>query len=1235
MDIEERVDEILLEWREAVDRGEPVNTEDLVRRHPDLEKPLRARFQALAVFDAVFGEPPSPVERLRPMPEDRYDEFRLVGQGGMGIVFSSRDRDLHRQIAVKTVRPEGGRTEGTDPTTLSPPPSGTIESRAFTSLRARFLQEAWVTAGLEHPGIIPVYELGENDEGIPYYTMRFVRGLRTLEDAIDKAVDLEARIELLEPFLKVCDTLRYAHSRGVIHRDLKPDHIALGEFGEVIVLDWGLAKVRGRPDFGRDLLRERVEEYREAADLTTSASALGTPGYMAPEAARGRTEEVDERSDIFSLGAILYRILTRRLPYPAYHFAETGDGELDEEPVRAFEAEPGIPEELSRICAKALAVARETRYGEVDQLARALRDWRRDSTIDSEVTALLREASGAMADPGDLTLPRLDRVSALCARALQLRPDDVQATELSRRAEEARGEVLLERERKVRSRLLKRVAVPFLLVAVLAIVTAWFLEARRREAVGAEARIAAALRSARALALAQASEMVEENDPMLSLLLAREAGRSAPLFPVVSRLHAAVSRSREREILTGHTDRVNTARFSPDGKRMLTASDDETARLWDATGRLVAVLGEHEDRVRFAAFSPDGDRIVTASDDMTARLWTGDGTPVAVLRGHEDYVVFATFSKSGRRILTVSWDRTARLWNADGKPLAVFREPDGVPAAAFLPDGSRVVTASRSGLAHFWREDGTLAATLTGHTDSITALAISPAGDRILTASRDGTARIWDLAGREITRLTGHDAGINAAAFSPDGGRIATGAEDGVAILWQTDGTRLRVLGGHDRRVNAVTFSNDGDRLAAAADDGRIVVWSAEGEKLASLGAHGGEVFSVAYSPDGTRLLSASGDGTARLWAAEEEEVGVLRGHADEVESAVYSPTGDRILTASDDGTARIWDPAGTLLAVLAGHASYLTVATFSPDGQRVLTAAWDGTAMLWDANGSRRAVLSGHRGGIWTARFSADGNWIVTSSEDRTARLWDRDGKERAVMEHPGSVFAAVFSPDSRRILTTAGDRTARLWDLDGKPIGILTGHDGRVVSVAFSPAGDRIVTASWDRTARIWSADGTPLAVLSDHGAEVEDAVFSPAGDLVLTAASDGAARVFSLDGTLRACLRGHPRAIALASFSPDGRRILTAAGRIFGSPDSTVRLWTVTGTEIAVLDGHSGRVSTATFSPDGTRILTASADGTARLWLAYVADLLRLADERVTRDLTPEERRRHVTVMEPGGE
>src|SRR5437016_3314003 len=308
MSDESRIDSIVGDWRARRDAGEAVSPDDVVAAHPDIADSLRARFDALAAIGSA--KHPS----LRDVPPDRYAEFRVLGQGGMGIVYWALDTDLNRQVAFKVVRPDAGQSGGLTPTApldLAPPSADTPASSAFATLKARFLQEAWVTAGLEHPGIVPVYEVGQTPEGVPYYTMRFVKGSRTLAAAIEEAKGrgIEDRIQLLDPFLKVCDAIRYAHAHGVIHRDLKPDNVALGEFGEVVVLDWGLAKMSGKADAVAETWQHRLQEYRDASDLKTLASAMGTPGYMAPEAALGRVNEVNARSDVYSLGAILFQSL--------------------------------------------------------------------------------------------------------------------------------------------------------------------------------------------------------------------------------------------------------------------------------------------------------------------------------------------------------------------------------------------------------------------------------------------------------------------------------------------------------------------------------------------------------------------------------------------------------------------------------------------------------------------------------------------------------------------------------------------------------------------------------------------------------------------------------------------------------------------------------------------------------------------------------------------------------------
>ncbi|MHC4133619.1 MAG: bifunctional serine/threonine-protein kinase/formylglycine-generating enzyme family protein [Planctomycetota bacterium] len=418
---------------------------------------------------------------LRTVERERYAGFLPLGEGGMGVVYLAVDTELNRQIAFKMIR-----SNGRDPLDASP-------RSVPEELEARFLQEAWVTGGLEHPGIVPVYELGRTPSGVPYYTMRVIRGERTLEDAISKARTVEDRLKLLEPFLKVCDAVHYAHSHAVVHRDLKPANIALGPFGEVVVLDWGLAKMTRIPGLADSRWQARLRELREETDLETLTSALGTPGYMAREALLGQVSKVDTRSDIYSLGAILYRILAGRLPFSFGSFAEYVT--QVEGGVREV---PEAPAGLAEVCVKAMATRRRDRYGDADGLAAAIRAWQAESAVEREVRGLVEEAEAALETAssleGEALLRQLDRTVSLAARVLDLRPGHGGATDLQEQARARREEAIAQRERLARRRLLRRVAVAGLVVATAAtVVVALLLDARRREAERARSQTAAAL----------------------------------------------------------------------------------------------------------------------------------------------------------------------------------------------------------------------------------------------------------------------------------------------------------------------------------------------------------------------------------------------------------------------------------------------------------------------------------------------------------------------------------------------------------------------------------------------------------------------------------------------------------------------------------------------------------------------------------------------------------------------
>ncbi len=597
---------------------------------------------------------------------------------------------------------------------------------------------------------------------------------------------------------------------------------------------------------------------------------------------------------------------------------------------------------------------------------------------------------------------------------------------------------------------------------------------------------------------------------------------------VAAQLAAAVWQAGWRVNLIGHEGVVFCAAFSRDGSHIVTASGDNTARVWDAaTGKQIAILRGHKLSVHSAAFSPDGSRIVTASDDKTARIWdTATGGQIAILGSHELSVQSAAFSPDGLRIVTASFDKSARVWDA-----TTFKN----------------------------------IAVLSGHTSLVLSAAFSSDGSRIVSASVDNTARIWDATTfKEIAVLSGHENDVSSAAFSPDGARIVTASGDKTARIWDAvTGKLIAILSGHEAYVRSATFSPDGSHIVTASFDRTVRIWDATTfRQIAVLNGHENDVRTAAFSPDGSHIVTASADGTARIWdAAVENVIAKLSTHDAVVTSAGFSPDGSRVVTASRDQTARIWDAVtGNQIAILSGNKSAVFSAAFSPNGSRIVTASADGTAVVWDsATGKQLATLHGHRRAVFSAAFNSDGSRIVTASEDRTARIWDASiGELITILSgHEGGVYSAAFSPDSSRIVTASGDRTARTWDAaTGKQIVILRGHDNSVKSAAFSSDGSRIVTSSWDRTARIWdAATGKEISVLRGHENFVNYASFSSDGSRVVTASGDKTARIWDPATVSEiAVLRGHTSDLASAAFSPDGSRVVTA------SNDKTARIWDV---------------------------------------------------------------------------
>ncbi|MBY0261592.1 MAG: serine/threonine protein kinase, partial [Phycisphaerales bacterium] len=987
-------------------------------------------------------------------------------------------------------------------------------------------------------------------------------------------------------FVPVCLAVQHAHQRGIIHRDLKPGNILVSNIEGAAtpkVIDFGIAKAI-------------TEKSAVLADLTEEGSFLGTPAYMSPEQAASAgsgSPDIDTRADVYSLGVLLYELLTGSTPLVATVRGKTDYVHM----LRSIqESDPPSPSALVASQTASLPAGLGDSQGQRASLARSLRgdlDWIVMRCLEKDRTRRYGTASELAAD---------------IARHLAGEP----VTAAPRSARYVIGKFVRRHRGPV---IAAGIVVATLLLGLAATGTASAVavrHARRAESERARADAArdAAVFEAYVANLYAADAALAANDPF-RVRAALDACAPALRGWEWGWLNARSDTSLA--VMRGHKGQVSDVCFSADGSRFASAGDDGTARVWDArTGAQTALLagaGGHTGRVVTVDISTDGRLVVTASADGTARVWNASsGEPPIVLLGHEKPLNDARFSPDGLRIVTCSADGTCRLWSArDGTLITTLKGHRGeIKAVAFSPGGARIATASHDGTARVWdAHTGALVHRLGGaNAEHLEHVVFSADGSQLLTASFDGTASVWDTAtGARSALLSGH-AGrgglggsavegkgwVYQGAFSPDGSLVVTSSLDQTARVWNTrTGAQVAVLLGHGLEVRRSFFTPDGKAIVTVSFDRTARVWDATpgrvGEPLFVLRGHESAIWDAAISPDGSRLVTAAADGTCRLWqlpasssSGRHGDTLDFVGHTDDVRSAVFGSSGQMILTSSADRTARLWDAdaPGPAVVEFRGHTGRLYDAALSPDETRVVTASADGTVRVWDARSGRCELFLSTRG--TPARcvcFNAAGTHILAGLNNGSACIWDvrRTGDNppaegrapevilAAVSGSPGErIQGAVFSPDGRSVATASSLGAVRIWSATtglSTTEGPLVRTTGKLQSVRFSSDAKRLVVASSDGTAHIWdAASGRELAVLRGHELAVLAAAFSPDDSRVVTASMDGTARVWdSKTGRELVALRGHDVAIFSACFSPDGSRVLTASrdriARIWGGP------------------------------------------------------------------------------------
>ncbi len=1100
---------------------------------------------------AAFG--PDPTAPLAGAPEPgtvigRYKLLQNIGVGGFGLVYMAEQQEpIRRRVALKIIK------LGMD----------------TAQVIGRFEAERQALAMMDHPNIARVLDAGTTDTGRPYFVMELVRGIPITEYCDKNRLAPKQRLEL---FVSVCHAVQHAHQKGIIHRDIKPSNVMVTlNDGEPVpkVIDFGVAKAT-------------QARLTEKTIFTQYGQFIGTPAYMSPEQAEMSGLDVDTRSDIYSLGVLLYELLTGSTPIDQQRLRTVGYAEIqrmirEEEPLTPSSRLSHSGETITSISAQ-----RNTEPKKLGQLLRGDLDWIVMKALEKDRTRRYETADGFAAD---------------VVRYLHDEPVEASPPSVAYRVRKfmRRHKALL-----ITVSSFAAILVMATVVSLLFAVRAWHAEAAARYNEGLAKQESKAAESAKRTA--QLSEKRARRQLYVAdMNLAAQAWHAANPRRARDLLERYRSEPELRELrqfewyclwqLTGggpisllHATPVYEVSFTPSGREVITNRTAEPgallpsdmARVWDlATGRELRIPLRSQEAIELWQLSPDG-RIVAAWErDGQIRIRNVESAEsIRLLASISTPITSLQFSPDARTLAACTTDSTIAFWDlVSGTVRTTEKLPEDEPlVVTFSPDGKTLATRPSS-FSSTWLQlhdvsTGQRLQELTVSPCYLSSVAFSPDGKTLAVGERDShLVTLFDVAtGEKRMSLSGHTDGLHAVKFSPDGELLASSSSDLTVRLWDVHSGALRhTLRGHRAWTWPIAFSADGRILASGGMDNTVALWDAKtGKQIGEpLIGHSNTVWSLAFSPSGRELASASADGSVRLWNVSFDPIAnLLRGHTDSVSSLAVSKNG-LLATASRDGTVRRWnmetrEPIGEPLVGHKQSANHMIGVALSPDGALLALAAPNGIK-LWQADTGDLCYHLDRRPSRSVA-FSPDGMILATGSDegDHTIALRDaKTGDIRKVLRgHRGTVRALAFSPDGLWLASSGMDPRIILWNVKtgetkGEPLG---GHQESVRSLTFSPDGT-ILASAGDATARLWNVEaGNPLAVFEGHANWVFSVAFSPDGKTLASGSTDGTVKLWDVELHEQRATFASARGAGVLSvvFSADGKTLVA------GDDNGTVKLW-----------------------------------------------------------------------------